>query len=421
MSAICLESDLPRRPPRVLLVGSEDVHARLPLLRGLAGDWTPAAAGSSRDLAPRFAAAGFPYFYYPLCRGLGPVTDLCALAALWRLMRRWRPQVVHAFDTKPGVYACLAARLAGVRAVVGTVTGLGSLYSEDAPPVVRGVYERLQRLASRHSDRTVFQNRDDRDCFVARRVVPAAKATIISGSGVDTDALDPARFSAAGRRQVRASLGVPADALLVTMVARLIRSKGVEDFVAAAAQVRRRLPDTHFLLVGAADKDSVHAFRPEEIARFAEVVHCVGPRPDVPAVLAASDLFVLPSYLREGIPRVLLEAASMGLPIVTTNTPGCADVVEDGVNGLLVPARAPTPLTEAILHLLGSAEMRRRFGRHSRKRAVDFFDLAVVIGQTRTLYEELLARNASRATQARRASEGNTCPKRQRGEHEEAR
>jgi glycosyltransferase involved in cell wall biosynthesis len=402
MQAIRTRSDVPGRPPRVLIVGSEDVHARIPLLRGLAGDCTPAAAGSSRALAPRFAAAGFPYFYYPLSRGLGPFTDLCALAALWRLMRRWRPQVVHAFDTKPGVYACLAARLAGVRAVIGTVTGLGSLYAKDGPPVVRAVYERLQRLASRHADRTVFQNRDDRDCFVARRVVPAAKATIIAGSGVDTNHLDPARFSAAGRLQVRASLGVPADALLVTLVSRLIRSKGVEDFVAAAAQVRQRFPDAHFLLVGAADRDSVHAFRSEELARFAEVVHCVGPRPDVPTVLAASDLFVLPSYLREGIPRVLLEAASMGLPIVTTNTPGCADVVEDGVNGLLVPARAPAALAEAIGHLLGSAELRRRFGQHSRKRARDEFDLAVVTEQTRSLYAELLARNASRPRQGGR-------------------
>jgi glycosyltransferase involved in cell wall biosynthesis len=395
MPAIRLESDLPRRPPRVLVVGSEDVHARIPLLRGLAGDWTPAAAGSARELAPRFAEAGFPYFYYPLCRGVDPVADLCALAALWRLMRRWRPQVVHAFDTKPGVYACLAARLAGVRAIVGTVTGLGSLYDADGPPVVRGVYERLQRLASRHSDCTVFQNRADHDRFVARRVVPAAKAAIVAGSGVDTDLFDPARYSAENRRQVRASLGVPAEALLVTLVSRLIRSKGIEDFVAAAAQVRRRFPDAHFLLVGGADRDSVHAFRPEEIARFGAVVHCVGPRPDVPAVLAASDLFALPSYLREGIPRVLLEAASMGLPIVTTRAPGCADVVEDGGNGLLVPARAPAALAEAIAHLLGSAELRRRFGQHSRKRAVDYFDLAVVIGRTRALYEELLARNAS--------------------------
>ena len=151
---------------------------------------------------------------------------------------------------------------------------------------------------------------------------------------------------------MRASLGIPPDAPLVTMVARVIRSKGVEDFVAAAQQVRLRQPATHFLLVGPADKDSVDSFRLDELAEFGRIVHWPGARRDIPCVLAASDLFVLPSYLREGIPRVLLEAASMGLPLVTTDSPGCNDVVADGVNGFLTPLRDPAALSQAIQRLL---------------------------------------------------------------------
>src|SRR5205085_532216 len=114
-----------------------------------------------------FAQAGFPYYYYPLARGLDPLWDLYAVISLWRLMARFQPRIVHAFDTKPGVYACLAARLASIPVVVGTVTGLGSLYAEDgsASRVVRMVYENLQRLASKYADLTIFQNREDREQF----------------------------------------------------------------------------------------------------------------------------------------------------------------------------------------------------------------------------------------------------------------
>ncbi len=383
-----------RNRARVLIVGGEDVHARIDLMRGLAGDYAVAAAGSDPNLAPAFARAGFPYFAYPLTRGVGPLGDSSAFLALWRLMRAYRPDVVHAFDTKPGVYGCLAARLAGVSVVVGTVTGLGSLYGDDGrgSPAVRWVYEILQRLTSRFSDRTVFQNRRDLEEFVARRVVPAGKAALIAGSGVATDVLDPARIADAERRAVRASLVIPADAPLVTLVARVIRSKGVEEFVAAARQVRQQRPGTQFLLVGPADRDSVDSFRADELAEFGRVVTWPGPRRDVPQVLAASDVFVLPSYLREGIPRVLLEAAAMGLPLVTTDTPGCNDVVEDGVNGFLTPPRDPAALGRAVLTLLDRPELCRRFGAESRRRAVERFDLAVVVRETRRHYRELLAR-----------------------------
>jgi glycosyltransferase involved in cell wall biosynthesis len=385
---------LMRLPPKVLIVGGEDVHARIDLMRGLAEDHLMAAAGSTPHLAPAFAQAGFRYFDYPLSRGVGPCSDVYALGSLWRLMRSYRPGVVHAFDTKPGIYGCLAARFAGVPIVVGTITGLGSLYGEDdkSLPVVRGVYEQLQRLTAQQSDLTIFQNRCDREEFVARRIVPAGKAALIAGSGVSTEIFDPRLVSDADRSEVRTSLGIPADVPVITLVSRVIRSKGVEEFVAAARNTRERMPDAHFLLVGPADMDSVDSFREDELAEFGRVVNWPGARRDIARVLAASDLFVLPSYMREGIPRVLLEAASMALPLITTDSPGCNDVVEDGVNGFLTPGRDPAALTRAILRLLEQPELRRRFGQVSRRRAVERFDLSVVVQETRRHYRELLAR-----------------------------
>jgi glycosyltransferase involved in cell wall biosynthesis len=394
MQGFMIKLDAQRLSPRVLIVSSDDVDARIALMRGLADGCTLAAAGSARALEDRFAQSGFRYFYYPLRRGLGPASDVGAILALWRLMARFRPDIVHAFDTKPGVYACIAARLAGVPIVVGTITGLGSLYGAHGlmPRCLRGIYEHMQRLASQLADLTIFQNHADREQFLARRVVSAAKSAVIAGSGVATDVLDPQRVSDSERRQVRASLGIPAEAPVVTLVARVIRSKGVEEFVAAAERVRAQIPGAHFLLVGPADPDSVDRFGPAELAEFARVVHWPGARNDVPQVLAASDLFVLPSTLREGIPRVLLEAASMGLPLIATDAPGCNDVVEDGVNGLLVPARNVAVLSQAIVRLLSQPALCRRFGQASRQRAVEHFDLSVVVEQTRMHYSELLAR-----------------------------
>ena len=383
--------------PRVLLIGGEDVDARIELMQSLADEFMLAAAGTSRALAERFAAKGFQYFYYPLGRGSDPFRDAYALRGLWRVLHHYRPHIVHTFDTKPCVYGRLLARLARVPTIVGTVPGLGSLYVNNGRGeeglkrrLLRGIYERLQRLASWSADLTVFQNRDSAQDFVRRSIVPLAKATIISGSGVRTELFDPARISDAERKQARKELGVAEDALLVTMISRLIRSKGVEEFVTSAKEVRACAPRTHFLLVGPADDKSIDRFSPEEIAQLRQAVNWPGARRDIPRVLAVTDVFVLPSFYPEGIPRVLLEAASMALPIVTTRSPGCVDVVEDGVNGLLVPVRDGAAVSAALLRLVRDPDLRARFGQESRRRAIALFDLSRVAGRTREIYRALL-------------------------------
>ena len=383
--------------PRVLLIGGEDVDARIELMQSLADEFTLAAAGTSRALAERFTAKGFQYFYYPLGRGSDPFRDAYALRGLWRVLRHYRPHIVHTFDTKPCVYGRLLARLARVPTIVGTVPGLGSLCVNNGQGeeglkrrLLRGIYERLQHVASWSADLTIFQNRDSAREFVSRGIVPLAKATIISGSGVRTELFDPARISNAEQRQTRKELGVSGDALLVTMISRVIRSKGVEEFVTAAKDVRSRASGTHFLLVGPADDKSIDRFSAEETAQLQQAVHWTGARRDIPRILAATDIFVLPSFYPEGIPRVLLEAASMALPIVTTRSPGCVDVVEDGVNGLLVPVRDGAAVSAALLRLVKDPDLCARFGQESRRRAVALFDLSRVAGRTREIYRALL-------------------------------
>jgi len=385
---------LPPPPPKVVFVGGPDVDARLELMHCLSASATMSALGSRPGLRERFRAEGFAYAPYLLSRRVNPVVDLVTLGQLTLLFRRLRPQIVHAFDTKPGVWGCLAARLAGVPVVVGTLTGLGALYASDrlGTRVARGIYQALQALTCRLSDLTVFQNPDDARQFIASGVVPSGKAMVIPGSGVSTEAFDPASVSEADRNRVRRELGVQPEDTVVTMISRVIRSKGVLEFMAAALDAATHSPRVRWVLVGPEDHEAADRLTAAELARLKRTVTWAGPRQDIPAVLAATDIFALPSAYREGVPRVLVEAASMGLPIVTTDSPGCNAVVEDGVNGFLIPAHDPRALGQAIGRLVADPELRHRFGAASRRRAVEGFSLSRVADLTSSVYRRLLAR-----------------------------
>jgi len=379
--------------PTVLIIGGPDVDGRIELIRTLNEHFHFFAAGTASHLHPAFQQAACAYDRYPMVRGVNPFADVRTLLSLISLFRHLRPDLVHAFDTKPCVFARLAARLTGVPVVVGTLPGLGSLYVGDGITVrmARMVYEHLQRFACHLSDLTIFQNHHDAQKFIGRDIVSAAKATIIPGSGVRTDVLNPTAVSESERKRVRAELGIGSNALLVTMVSRLIRSKGVEDFVTSAQTLRQHHPWINFLLVGPPDEESLDRLAPAELSQLTRNVIWPGARKDIPAILAASDIFVLPSFYREGIPRVLLEAASMGLPIVTTDSPGCSEVVEQGVNGFLVPVRDPDALSQAILRLVEDPGVRHRFGQKSRQRAIARFDLSRIASQIHSIYWDLLA------------------------------
>ena len=380
--------------PKVLLVGGPDVDARLDLMQCLRSEFDLSVAGSSPKLQGKFSAAGFDYYEYTLGRGFQPLVELSTIVQLTHLFRHVRPTVVHTFDTRESIWGRLAARMAGVPIAVGTLPGLGSLYTNDslATRLLRSGYQPLQKLACHLADLTIFQNHHDAQQFISADVVPKRKATVIPGSGVRTDLFDPAKVSPSDRERVRAELGIQPDELVVTMISRLIRSKGVLDFAEAAQTVKRWHRRVCFLLVGPPDEDSIDRLTPTEVARLTQTVVCPGLRHDIPVVLALSDIFALPSFYREGIPRVLLEAASMGLPLVTTDSPGCSEVVEHGVNGLLVPVRDSDALAQAILCLVEEPEMRQRFGQKSRERAIARFDLCVIAGQICSIYRELLVR-----------------------------
>jgi len=379
--------------PRVLIVGGPDIDARIHLMHGLSPAFEVIAIGSDPILASKFSAAGFPYRHYTLSRQVAPISDLRTVAQLVRIFRSLKPDIIHTFDTKPGLCGCLAALLAKVPIIITTITGLGGSLSGNPgfrTRVAWWIYERLQTFTCWVSDLTIFQNHDVARQFISARVVSSSKSTVILGSGVPTHLFDPSQFSQHERDELKQELGIAPGELVVTMISRLIRSKGIMEFSRAAREIGTCFPKVRFLLVGPADLDSIDQPSPNELRELREAVNWIGPRKDVGALLAISDLFVLPTAYREGIPRVLMEAAAMALPIVTTDAAGCREVVQDRVNGLLVPLRDAAAVTRAILRLLQQPELRRRLGQAAQRQAVERFDLSIVVNQTRSVYEQLM-------------------------------
>jgi glycosyltransferase involved in cell wall biosynthesis len=357
----------------------------------LSKDFEVIVLGNGRHPETLYARIGVDYRHYPLSRGINPFADLRSLTSLFLLFRALRPQIVHTYDTKPSALGRLAAFLARVPVIAGTLPGMGSLYADNRlrTRLSRGPYQLTQKLACRLSDVTILQNVEDRNDLVARGVVAPATTLIIAGSGVDTARFQPGIAPEAASR-ARGSLGLESTGAVVTMLSRVIRSKGVLEFAEAARRIHPALPEAQFLLVGPIDAASRDRLTSAELASVRASVLCDGRRPDVASVLGVTDVFVLPSFYMEGVPRALLEAAACGLAIVTTNVRGCRDVIVDGVSGILVPPRDVEALRAAIVSLLQDPEKRARFGQEARRRAVSEFDILKVAARTRDLYRRLL-------------------------------
>lgn len=218
-----------------------------------------------------------------------------------------------------------------------------------------------------------------------RHIVPADRIRLIPGSGVRTDLFDRTSVNDAHVLNTRSKLGIDGDSLIVIMIARLVRSKGVFDYVQAAQIVRQTTRAIHFLLVGPWDQGSADRLSQDEVNSFSKNVSWLGERRDIAVLLALSDICVMPLY-REGISRVLMEGAAMGLPLVATDMPGCREVVDDGVNGFLVPARDSAALASSIIKLANDGDLRRRFGLASRDIAVGRFDTPSITRQVKEVY-----------------------------------
>jgi N,N'-diacetylbacillosaminyl-diphospho-undecaprenol alpha-1,3-N-acetylgalactosaminyltransferase len=320
-------------------------------------------------------------------KGLNPAREIRSVIEIAGLLRRERPDVLHTFSHKPNIYGCLAARLANVPAVVIAVEGLGALFTEQgmAARALRWILEQLYRVSAGFCDRAVFSNKEDLLFFAGRGIIRKSKSCVIPGVGINTADWLPTKTS---RRNGQVN---------VLMAARLLRSKGVAEFLQAARILRSRLGGSvSFALAG--DYDNGNFYPADKELVDAAVKDCtvsfLGWRDDIKEVMASSDIVVLPSY-HEGLPMVLVEAASLGKPIVAADVPGSRDVVEQCRNGFLVPARNSATLAAAIERLALDRKLRAKFGAESRKIAVQRFDSKKTAAIYAGLYESLLMQNDS--------------------------
>jgi glycosyltransferase involved in cell wall biosynthesis/ribosomal protein S18 acetylase RimI-like enzyme len=314
-------------------------------------------------------------------RGMAPSSDLKAAMQLWRTLRRERPDILHTHNPKPGLYGRILGRLAGVPIVVNTVHGLYA--TPDDRLAKRLVVYLLEAVVSRFSDAELIQSSEDLALIAKWRIAPAGKARLL-GNGVNLE-----RFTAEGgrgRAAMRAELGLEPGQIAVGMVGRLVEEKGYPELFEAA----RQLDDRYVVFVIGPDDTSKGDSLPTELVDKARAdgVRFLGMRTDVDDLYRALDIFVLPSH-REGFPRAAMEAAASGLPVVATDIRGCREVVEDGVNGLLVPVRDPASLAKAIQTIGDDPQLRAKLGKAGEERARRLFDESAIVGIVLDAYRQV--------------------------------
>ncbi|HUR80231.1 MAG TPA: glycosyltransferase family 4 protein [Thermoanaerobaculia bacterium] len=334
-------------------------------------------------LGEKIVERGFPWHPIAVQRRTNVIRELRSIPNLYRLYRRLRPDLVHHVAIKPVLYGTVAARLARVPAVINAVTGLGYGFDErQAKRLLGRTLGFAFDLLLRHPrSRFIFQNVEDRDTFLRRGWSTPEAAELIRGSGVDVERFAPAAAP-------------PAGPPLVVLASRLLASKGVAEFAEAARILKSRGVDARFAIVGSPDLQNPDTVTDADLQRWRDsgAVELFGARTDMPDVLREASLFVLPTYYREGVPKALIEAGAAALPSITTDTPGCRDIVQHDVTGLLVPPRDAESLANAMQTLLEDANRRREMGRLARERVLKEFALEHVIAQTLAAYEKALAR-----------------------------
>jgi len=338
---------------KLLVVAGEDVAMRLATfthLRSVGFNVAIAAPGMHQSLTK----AGFPVFHYDLVRNVQPFADLRAIHQLRKIVGEWMPEIIHAYDTKPCYLAPLAMRWLNGPKVIRTINGMGKIYTLGSPKnyILRVIYKFLHLLTRKRIDYTIFQNSTDQNYFVDNDLASRHKTSLIPGSGIDINYLK--RFKSKPERDaLRSELKLYRKTTFI-MIARITKEKGVLDFLEAARQVRKRHRDTAFLLVGPAAGDEPDGIDTAYINAYAKDVTYLGRRDDIPQLLNASDIFVLPTRYREGVPRAMLEAMAMALPIIVSDVPGCQEAVQGRGTGILISATGSKAMIKAIEQALNS-------------------------------------------------------------------
>jgi glycosyltransferase involved in cell wall biosynthesis len=325
----------------------------------------------------------FTYHHVGFTRsGQNPFVELSSLLRIFLLLKKIKPSLVHLVTIKPVLYGGIAARLAGIEAIVAAISGLGSVFSaKEGFGLIRlRVVRYLYQIALNHKKLAViFQNSDDREKLLLTEAVHSQNTFMIRGSGV----------SLSDYPCTPESSQLP----IVSMAARLLKEKGVCEFVDAARILKSRGISVQMQVIGSPDLGNPFSVTEKDISDWHDenIVHFLGFRKDISSLYSQSNIVCLPSYYGEGLPKSLIEAAACGRAVITTDMPGCRDAITPNVTGLLIPPRDAVALADAIQILIENPAKRHAMAKAGRELAEEAFTIENVIRQHFRIYEELLS------------------------------
>ena len=333
---------------------------------------------------------GFDWQHIKLeSKSMNPLKELKVLLQIWKILNKFRPILIHNFTIKPALYGSLVARVLGRLRnskngriqILNSITGLGHVFTAPGlkAKLIRGFVKMLYRfILSNKSIRVIFQNEEDQHIFEKNHLVTQEQSKLVRGSGVNCLQFKPGRE----RRKVQR--------VRILFASRLIREKGIIELLAATKQLYSDKVNCELVIAGEIYEGNPSSLNEDEVQQISEYkwVRYLGHVSDMPKQIAQSDIVVLPSY-REGTPKILLEAAACGKPIIATDIAGCRGVVQHGVNGLLVPVRDVEALAEAIRVLVADKELRKSYGRNSREIVIANFEESIVNEKTLDIAREL--------------------------------
>ncbi|MFD2513053.1 glycosyltransferase family 4 protein [Pontibacter locisalis] len=350
---------------------------RLSLIRALLAEGHEVVAIAPQDVySEKLIAAGCKFVPVRMEKGTNPFTDLLLISRLYKTYKRVKPDVVLHYTIKPNIYGAIAAHWASIPAI-NNVSGLGTVFI--TKDYISGIALKLYKFSFRFPAKVFFQNQDDRRLFLRNKLVSAGKTEVLPGSGINLQEFLPADQFKRNKR------------FTFLMVARVLYDKGIVEFVKASKLIQEKYPHVKCQLLGQVDERSRSGIKQQKLQEWLAtgVIEYLGATDDVASVIAGADCVVLPSY-REGTPRTLLEAAAMAKPIVATNVPGCREVVQDGVNGLLCRVRNAKNLAEKMMQMLQLSDKElEQMGQSSRQVAVTRFDDRIVIQKYLQAIEEV--------------------------------
>jgi len=355
-------------------------HFLTALIDGMRAEgWSVTAVCSDGPFVPALRNAGYAIETVPISRGLNPVHHMKSLARLVFLLRREHFDVLHVHTPIAALLGRIAARFTGVPMVIYTAHGF--YFHDDMPPLPKALYTALEWLGGHMTDVLFTQSEEDARTAVAKGFLPADRVLAI-GNGVDVASFDPTRAN--NRALTRSALGIPQDAVAIGMIGRMVAEKGFSEFLDAAETVVAQGFPVYFLAIGerlpSDHAPGIDGRITAAKARLGEQLVLTGLRSDIPDLLAAMDIFTLPSY-REGMPRTIIEAMLMAKPVVATDIRGSREEVVAGETGILVPVRDAGALSQAFITLARDRTMRQRMGEAGRMRALALYDESVVVAK----------------------------------------